>query len=51
MQVVAMPVHAHMVNAPMPIAQPVANPVAPATALVLVTGEAPDPLPPPPPGS
>ena len=40
-----------MANAPIPIAQPVVNPVAPAAALVLVAGGAPDPSPHPPPGS
>ena len=50
-QVIALPVQANVVNAPIPITQPVANPVAPAAALVLVAGGAPDPSPPPPPGS
>ena len=51
MQAVAPPVQANVVNAPIPITQPVVNPVAPAAALVLVAGGAPDPSPPPPPGS
>ena len=50
-QAVAMLVQANMANAPIPIAQPVANPVTPAAALVLVTGGMPDPSPPPPLGS
>ena len=40
-----------MVNAPVPIAQPIVNPAASTTAPVLVAGGAPDPMPPPPPGS
>ena len=51
MQVVATPVQANVVNAPAPIAQPIANPATPATAPMLVAGGAPDPTPPPPPGS
>ena len=51
MQAVALLVQANVANAPIPIPQPVANPIAPVTALVLVTGGAPDPLPPPPSGS
>ena len=35
-----------MVNGPVPIAQPVANPATPATASVLVAGGAPDATPP-----
>ena len=45
-QAVAPLVQANMANAPIPIAQPVVNPVAPATALVLVAGGPLDPLPP-----
>ena len=51
MQAVAPLVQANITNAPIPTTQPAANPVAPVTALVLVTGGTPDPLPPPPPGS
>ena len=50
-QAVAPPVQANVANAPIPITQPVANPVAPAAAPVLMAGGPPDPLPPPPPGS
>ena len=50
-QTVAPLVQANMANAPIPIAQPVVNPVVPAAAPVLVAGGAPDPSPPPPPGS
>ena len=45
------PVLANVASAPIPTAPPVANPVAPATAPVLMAGGPPDPLPPPPPGS
>ena len=45
-QAVAPLVQANVANAPIPIAQLVANPVAPAAALVLVAGGAPDPSPP-----
>ena len=51
MQVVALPVQANMANAPIPISQPVVNPVAPVAAQVLVAGGPPDPLPPPSSGS
>ena len=50
-QAIAPPVQANMASAPIPTASPVVNPVAPATALVLMAGGPPDPSPPPPPGS
>ena len=50
-QAVTPQAQANMVNAPAPITQPVANPAVPVTAPMLVAGGAPDPMPPPPPGS
>ena len=47
MKAVTPPVQTNVVNAPVPIAQP----ATPTAAPVLVVGGAPDPLPPPPPGS
>ena len=46
-QAVAPPVQANVASTPIPTAQPVVNPVAPAAALVLMAGGPPDPLPPP----
>ena len=46
MQVVAPPVQANVASAPIPRAPPAVNPVAPATAPVLMAGGPPDPLPP-----
>ena len=51
MQAVAMLVQANVANTPASIAQPIANPATPATAPMLVAEGAPDPMPPPPPGS
>ena len=50
-QAIAPVVQASMASVTIPTPTPVVNPVAPATALVIVAGGPPDPLPPPPPGS
>ena len=50
-QAIAPPVQANVGSTPIPTAPPVVNPVAPATAPVLMAGWSPDPSPPPPLGS
>ena len=50
-QAIAPAVQANVASITIPTPAPVANPVAPATALVMMAGGPPDPLPPPPPGS
>ena len=50
-QAVAPAVQANVASTTIPTAPPVVNPVAPATAPVMMVGGPPDPLPPPPPGS
>ena len=50
-QAIAPVAQASMASVTIPTPAPVANPVAPTTALVIVVGGPPDPLPPPPPGS
>ena len=51
MWVIAPQAQANMVNVPVPIAQYTVHPAAPTTAPMLITGGAPNPMPPPPPGS
>ena len=50
-QAIAPVVQANVASTTIPTAPPVANPVAPAAAPVMMVGGPPDPLPPPPPGS
>ena len=51
MQALTPQAQANVVNAPVPIAQPIVNPATPAAAPMMVAGGAPDPTAPPPRGS